>query len=67
MQGSWGQKANGLVCEGGLLLEHGGERAKQQWWSGAQHKTPHHGLYPDKMALITSGCDAMRSLSIKWP
>ena len=28
--------------------------------------TPQHGLKPDKMALITSDCDAMRSPSIKW-
>ena len=29
--------------------------------------TPQHGLQPDTMALITSGCDAMRYTSIKWP
>ena len=30
-------------------------------------RDPQQGLYPDKMALITSDCDAMRSPSIKWP
>ena len=29
--------------------------------------TPQHGLYSNKMALITSDCGAIRSLSIKWP
>ena len=29
--------------------------------------TPQHGLSPNKMALITSDCDAMRSPSIEWP
>ena len=28
---------------------------------------PQHGRYSDTMALITSGCGAMRSASIKWP
>ena len=32
--------------------------------SGA--RPPQHGLQPDKMALITSDCDAMRYPSIKW-
>ena len=29
--------------------------------------TPQHGLSSNKMALITSDCDAMRSPSIIWP
>ena len=29
--------------------------------------TPQHGLSSNKMAPITSDCDAMRSLDIKWP
>ena len=28
---------------------------------------PRHGLSSDKMALVTSDCGTMRSLSIKWP
>ena len=28
---------------------------------------PQHGLSSNKMALITSGCGAMRSPSTKWP
>ena len=28
---------------------------------------PQHGLRSNKMALITSDCGKMRSLSIKWP
>ena len=28
---------------------------------------PRHGLSSDKMALVTSNCGTMRSLSIKWP
>ena len=30
-------------------------------------KTPQHGLSSNTMALITSDCVTMRSLSIKWP
>ena len=29
--------------------------------------TPQHGLYSNKMALITADCGRMRSLRIKWP
>ena len=29
--------------------------------------TPQHGLSSNTMALITSHCGTMRSLSIKWP
>ena len=29
--------------------------------------TPHHGLYPDTMALVTSDRVTMCSPSIKWP
>ena len=29
-------------------------------------RTPQHGLYSNEMALITSDCGAMRSMSIKW-
>ena len=29
--------------------------------------TPQHGLPSKKMALVTSDCGTMRSLSIKWP
>ena len=33
----------------------------------AKVRDPTTGLYFNTMALITSGCGKMRSLSIKWP
>ena len=33
---------------------------------GQKVVTPQHGLHSNRMALITSDCGKMRSLSIKW-
>ena len=40
--------------------------AYQPYFS-ATGATPQHGLSSDTMALVTSDCGTMRSLSIKWP
>ena len=36
-------------------------------YNGDRCGTPQHGLSSNKMALITSDCGTMRSLSTKWP
>ena len=50
-------------------------RWSASWWSGSSSTpsatcrrcgTPQHGLSSNKMAPITSGCGATRSLRIKW-
>ena len=42
------------------------DELKAELAAGA-HTTPPHGLHPDTMALITSVCDAMRSLAAGKP
>ena len=37
------------------------------WMHDSNCGRKHHGLYFNKMALITSDCGKMRCLSIKWP
>ena len=44
---------------------HGGRRRGRPDRRGAG--PPQHGLYSNKMALITSDCGKMRYLSIEWP